>query len=61
MHSFTFIREQRTTKGITPQVLAERAGIDCYYLSRLESDSLQADDPMPTVGLMQRLYSVLEG
>jgi transcriptional regulator with XRE-family HTH domain len=59
MISFTFIREQRQEQGLSDQELANRSGLDSQYLSRLESDRLNADDPLPTIGMLRRLHSVL--
>lgn len=61
MISFTFIREQRQEKGLSPEQLANQANLDVAYLCRLEQDSLLSQDPDPTVGMLQQLYSILCG
>lgn len=60
MLSFAFIREQRQAKGLSQEQLATMAGLDSVYLSRLEQDSLIRQDPPPTIGMLQRLYTLLE-
>ena len=59
MFSFSFIREQRQLMRISLENLASLSGVDCAYLSRLEQDSLQTEDPLPTVGLLDRLHDAL--
>ncbi len=61
MISFTFIREQRQEKGLSQEQLATQANLDPAYLSRLEQDRLVSQDPDPTVGMLQRLYHILNG
>ena len=61
MVSFSFIREQRQEKGYLKNNLRTKSQLsDPAYLSRLEQDRLMNQDPYPTVGMLQRLYSVLE-
>ncbi|MEM8779965.1 MAG: XRE family transcriptional regulator [Cyanobacteria bacterium P01_G01_bin.49] len=59
MFSFSFIREQRQTISLSVENLAILSGIDCAYLSRLEQDCLQSEDPLPTVGLLEQLHNTL--
>lgn len=61
MFSFSFIRDRRLDTGLSQEQLATLTALDSAYLSRLEQNSLKKDDPLPTVGMLQRLHTVLNG
>ncbi|ACB54387.1 hypothetical protein cce_5041 [Crocosphaera subtropica ATCC 51142] len=59
MCDISFIKEQRLQLGLSLEQVANLSGLDLGYLSRLEQNSLQSYDPLPTISFLQQLHQKL--